>query len=143
MGQARARLLRAGHPVMFDFGGLAIVLNDRDRNFLTATYGPVTGEGVGDARATRHLLVTIAQAAFPQGMARVDRKTWAAWLEVIEDEAATVEVTRGMVEWLQKLAVQEDLRLPAGIAQWSEALVEYLDELLAMTPAAAVAADPA
>ena len=114
MGQARLKLLQATAPVTFDFTAAPLYISKADAAQLTAD------------KATRIIIIQLVQAAFPQGMDRADGKVWAAWQEILDDEALTAEMPYSLVQWLRKHAENETLKLPAMLSQWREALVDYL-----------------
>jgi hypothetical protein len=134
MGQARQKLLRAGESVEFDFAAPEFhVLKGDQENLQRRDDGSTDGALVAP-RACRFTITSVVKAAFPNGMDRQDGKLWAAWLEVMDDDARPAEVTRGLVEFLHKHAADGSVRVPPSLAQWREALVDYLEALLTGPP---------
>lgn len=114
MNQAK-KLVDDGKVIPFDFSAPAVALGKEQR--------------VRDMVSVA--LVRVVEAKYPQGLAREDGKVWAAWQEVLMDEPeGKVEVTRKQVTWLRGIFADADLRVPPGLAQAREAVLDYLDELL-------------
>ena len=131
MGAAQQKLKDAGKILMFDFSAPAVRMLKGDRENLSKdSDGSVNPQKVVP-RAVRWAINTTIQAAFPQGMDRRDGKLWAAWTEAMEDEdVLIIEVTKGQVEWLKKHVGNDDLKTNIAVAQWREALNDYLESLL-------------
>jgi len=147
MGESQRRKMEEGKIVQFDFGAPALHMmkGDRDRfasdGQTCATCGAILVKHDERAvpRAVRYVTQQIIQAAFPQGMGRIDGKTWAAWLEAMDDDAEpVVSVTLGQVDWLKKHVLNDDLKVQAGLAQWREAVGFYLADLRAVEAEAAM-----
>lgn len=133
MGQARLKMLEAGKLVAFDFSAPKYHIVKGDREALKSADGGAQDRT--QARATRFSIVQVVQAAFPQGMDRKDGKVWAAWQETLDDEGADgVDVNRGMVSWLLAVSSRDELKVAPSLAQWREALVDYLEALLIEPP---------
>lgn len=141
MGESQRRKMEEGKIVTFDFSAPLLHMMKGDRNrFATdsqpcATCGAVAVTHYERAvpRAVRYVMQQIVQAAFPQGMGRGDGKTWAAWLEAMDDDAEDkVEVTLGQTQWLKKHVLNDDLKVHQGLAQWREAVGYYLADLCAV-----------
>jgi hypothetical protein len=135
MGQARVKLLKEGETVEFSFGQPEMHVVKGDRLMLARVEAGQNGQATDETlivpRAVRATISAVVQSAFPQGMDRRDGRIWAAWLEVIEDDAGDqVAVTRGQVEWLKKHLANEDVKVNPALAQWREAVVDYVETLL-------------
>ena len=131
MGVAQKKLKNAGRILMFDFSAPPIRMLKGDRENLSKETDGSVNPRKAIPRAVRWAINTTIQAAFSQGMDRRDGKLWAAWTEVMEEEdVLVVEVTQGQVEWLKKHIENEDLKTNLAVAQWREALNDYLESLL-------------
>ena len=141
MGEAHRRKLEEGRVVLFDFAAPALHMMKGDRDRFATDSQPCDKCGAllathpdrAVARAVRFVMQQVIQAAFPQGMGRLDGAMWAAWLETMDDDAdAAVQVTLGQVDWLKRHLLNNDVRIQPGIAQWREALGFYLCDLRAV-----------
>lgn len=132
MGQARLKMLDSGKPVTFDFSAPEFHIVKGDRDWLAKGDDGQVNDALVVPRAAKFTISSVIKAAFPQGMDRRDGKVWAAWLEVLEDGPETkIDMAKGQVEWLRKHAADESVRVPPSLAQWREALVDYLEALAA------------
>jgi hypothetical protein len=130
MGVVQRKLKLAGAPIAFDFGAPSMLLSKHEYELMEkADY-----KGREVEQATRAMIIAAVGAAFPQMKKREDSKIWAAWLEVLNDDPSTAEVTRGMVDWLRQVVARDDLPVIPPHAQWREALVDYLDTLAEPVP---------
>ncbi len=135
-GEATKHALRAGEKATFDFTAPAVVVGRRDEAFLLDQFGLRPGDR-GDARAVKHVMTVVVQAAFPGGRLKgTDLETWETWLEAIDGDALVVTVTRGMVGWWRARAIKDELELPSGVAQWFGATKRYVEKLWAADPPA-------
>ena len=118
MNQAQ-KLADEGKIVIFDFSAPACAVMKEQK--------------VRDAVSMA--IVTVVQSEYTQGLGRQDGQVWAAWQEVLLTEPdGKVEVTRKQVTWLRAIFAKDDLKVPAGLAQSREAVLDYLDELLTDEP---------
>jgi hypothetical protein len=130
------KLIEAGKVITFDFDAPSLFIQRGDRLWLRRNPDwrqEKPEESVNDslvtARAVRMVVGEIVQAAYPQGMSRVDGKIWAAWLEVLDDDAETkTQLPLAAIQWLQKRAEDDGVKLRPGLVQWREAVVDYLNE---------------
>jgi len=134
MGSAE-KLKREGEVLRFDFAVPALRVSKTDRVGLTMGEGGEKDETKIVPRAVRFCIGQVVSVAFPQGMDRKSGKIWAAWQETMDEDPKTAEVTRGQVEFLKKYFEAEDLKVAPALAQWREAVLEYIEELLAPKPA--------
>ena len=128
MGEARRKVMNAAQIVEFDFAKpqCAVLLSDRAVYEKLEVTDPIT------AWATKLCMTAAVNAAHTQGIDRKSGRIWAAWLELMEENATTFKVPKSQIEWLRDLIAKDDLRLPSGFAQWREELVDYLDELMSI-----------
>ena len=141
MGSAE-KLKREGEVLRFDFAAPTLRVSKTDRVGLAMGEGGEKDETKVVPRAVRFCIGQVITAAFaskgpgdPGGMDRKSGKFWAAWQEVMDDDPIQAEVTRGQVEFLKKYFEAEDLKVAPALAQWREAVLEYIEELLAPKPA--------
>ena len=133
MGEAKMKLVREGQLLKFDLCAPHLLIGKADRKRLATEL--VEGEELACdekvvPRAVRFTITSLIGAAFPQGMARQDRKVWAAWQDALDDDPDEVEVTRKQLEWLKKHATDDNVKVQPGLAQWVEALADYVEALL-------------
>jgi hypothetical protein len=130
MGEARRKLVLAARMVTFDFAAPGLVLSRADQEGLG-------GGQKAKAQATRILLGQLANAKYKDGMDRPVGKVWAAWQELMLEEtedgspAQVVEIPMSQLDWLVKLAKDDAVKIRPELAQWREALVDYLEDLIA------------
>lgn len=154
MGEALRKLRTAGQLVQFDVNlpHMTIARSDQHafavhpgsagctacdtspsagrRGVCQAHYDPALAQ----ARAVRVLVGEVVRAAFGGQMGRHDGKVYAAWLEAlddIDDGVTEFSLPLEQVRWLSKLAARDDVKLSPGLAQWREALVDYLEDTVA------------
>ena len=137
---AREKLIESGKLVQFDFQAPALHLRQGDREAMNKDADGAVDESLVVPRAVALVMTEIVTAAFAPdpktgqgGLSRKDGKIWAAWQELFGDEPETsgqVEVPLGQIEWIKKHAVSDELKIRPGFAQWREALVDYLEQLL-------------
>jgi len=134
MGEAKLKLMKASKIVTFDFAGPVLHMSKAEIRSFSRGAEP---EGLVDEtrarqRAVWFTLSQIVGAAYPQGMDRHDGKLWSAWQESWDDdemEESRVQVTWSQVEWLRKHAAKDELKTQPGLAQWREAVVDYLESI--------------
>lgn len=131
MGEARRKLLNAAQIVTFDFSmpGCVVLAPDKGVYRQLTETGAVTDSLT--AWATKLAMTAVVNAAHSQGIDRKGGKIWAAWLELMDESADAVRVPKAQVEWLRDLAAKDDLKIPAAFSQWREALVDYLEAIMA------------
>lgn len=133
MGEARMKLVREGQLVEFDLRAPKLLIGKGDRRRLATELRDGADEEVREdkvvPRAVRFAITTLIGAAFQQGMARQDRKVWAAWQDALDEDHDEVEVTRKQLDWLQKHVTDDAVKVPPGLAQWVEALADYIEAL--------------
>jgi hypothetical protein len=133
MGQAKTKLTEDAKEIVFEYRAPEMMILEGDKANLERNLDGGSTPGSATERATRLLLQNIIMAAYPQGMGRHDGKVWGAWLETMEiDTQSTATVTMGMVKWMLKHLVNEELKVPSGMVQWREALIDYLTALHAV-----------
>lgn len=130
MGEARRKLLAASQIAKIELDRPEVVISWADRRTLSQADIELPRSALV-RRAVRFAVIQTINAAFPQGMGRRDGKLYAAWLEILDDEeeGLSYEVPCGQIEWLRTHMENEDLKVPAGIAQWREAVVDYLETI--------------
>lgn len=128
---AQQKLLTETKIVAIDFEDVGFALSDADRKALE------TSETPAPLAAARIIIGQVVQAAFPDGMDRKAGRLWAGWQEMLSSppmpKCSIVDVTQGQMEWLRGHLNSEMLKLPVGMAQWREALCEYLDRISTQT----------
>jgi len=131
MGEAQRRLTEGSKVVTVDLTAPVLSIMKGDRDVLTKeTISGLTPDQTATSKAVRLAISAVVQASFPQGMAKADRRIWSAWLEVLEEEeTVTVAMPWAQAEWLKKLLSKEDLKLQPSLAQWCDALEDYLEKL--------------
>jgi hypothetical protein len=133
MGEARRKLMLATRIVKFDFTLPKLVMVRADREGLG-------GGSRAVAAGVKILLNQLVQAKHKDGVDRQVGKAWAAWQEYILEESEAgepvdvVEMPLSQVEWLARIAKDETVKVRPEFAQWREALIDYLDELMAEGP---------
>lgn len=136
MKTAQQRIDEDAREVTFDFFAPAVQVSHQDRERLAKNEDDEIDVDQVIPRAVRFVILQAVTSGFPGGMKRKDRRVWAAWQEAMEGdrlEKATVRFSQ--VEWLRKRMTDEDAQVPAPLAQWAEAVAEYL-ELLCLEPEA-------
>lgn len=125
MGEQRRKLEAANRIIQFDLSSPKYLIVTEDIVNLSKTYGdPFVG-------ASKVLINTIIQAKFPQGGPRSDRKIFAMWLEILEETVGPIlEVPQSQLDWLRKIASDENLPLAMNMSQWCEALIDAIEEAL-------------
>ena len=153
MGEALRKLRTASQPVTFDANGPRMTIARSDlhafsvhpgsagcsacdvspgagrRGICQAHYAPALAQ----ARAVRALAGEVVRAAFAGQMGRHDGKVYAAWLEAfdeIDDGTTAFSLPLEQVRWLLQLVVRDDVKLSPGLAQWREAVADYLEALV-------------
>ena len=118
----RRKLYNETKMVTFDFAApeLAVGKPNRDQFGYKAAQ-----------ECCRILIRSLVGAKYPQGMDRKAGKYWAAWLEVMDEDEPpnSVEMPFGQFEWLKKIVDEEGLNLDWRLAQWREALAEYMSSI--------------
>jgi hypothetical protein len=126
---AQNRLLEATSIIELDFDACAFVLSDAD-------YTQISASGVNvDLAIARIVINQAVNAAYPEGLNRREGQLWAGWQEVLSASEPRFSITHGQVEWLAAILARDELKLPAGMAQWREVLIEYLERLKSYTQA--------
>lgn len=120
--RVQRKLLEETKIVKIDLTQPGFAMSDADRKQLS-----IDG-AEPELSAARILISQAVSSAHTDGMDRKTGKLWAGWQEVLSSaKDADLEVTQGQMEWLRQLISSETLRLPVGMAQWREALCDYLD----------------
>jgi hypothetical protein len=115
--------------IRFDFAAPALVMARADREGLGGGTKAV-------AAGVKILLNQLVSAKHKEGVDRQAGKAWAAWQEYILEESEAgdpidvVEMPLGQIEWLARIAKDETVKVRPEFAQWREALIGYLDELM-------------
>lgn len=133
MGIAKRKIELAGTPVSLNLNAPKFTIRGGDRiNLLNDEHGKPDAKNV-TARAVRLAILELVGRAFPQGMDRRDGKQWAAWQEILDeiDAKPSVSVPKSLVDWLRKHLDDDDLKVQPGLAQWREALSDYLSAVIA------------
>jgi len=126
---AQKRLLEATALYEVDLSQCDFVMTPGDRELLEANDVPAR------LAIARLLISQAVQAAYPQGLDRREGQLYAGWQESLcadfpaGPENLAFQVTQGQVEWLHGVLARTDLKLPAGYAQWREALIDYLENV--------------
>ena len=163
MGEAIRKLRTAGQLVAFDLDAPRLTIAASDRHAFAVHPGsagcvacdPAAGRhgicaahyapALAQARCVRALIGEVVRAAFGGQMGRSDGKIYAAWLEAldeIDEGTTTFDLPLEQVRWLARLIVRDDVKLAPGLAQWREAVVTYLDEIVAVGEEMALMAAP-
>jgi hypothetical protein len=124
MGVVSQKMSKQSEQVEVDFAAPMYAMMKADRGAMSK------------GAASRVLIITLVSAKYPQqggGMKLADGRIWAAWQEVFvesEDSGSDgVMVTVGQLEWLIGILKDETVGLPAGLAQWRLALLDYLESV--------------
>jgi hypothetical protein len=133
MGEARRKLFEASKVVCFDFNGPILSISKPDIEGLG-------GSDKARAKAVRLIIHQLITAKFKDGMDRQAGKMWAAWQEILlpedgeENAPDSVEMPRQQLNWLAKIAREEDLKIRSEFAQWREALCNYIEQIESIKP---------
>jgi len=133
MGEAKRKLQLAARMIQFDFMAPKIVMSRADREGLG-------GSSRAMAAGIRILINQLVSAKYKDGIDRLAGKSWAAWQEYLLEESEggepidVVEMPLGQVEWLSKIACDDAVKIRPEFAQWREALVDYIDQLMREDP---------
>ena len=134
MGEARRKLMDASKIVKVDLGAPDYLIGPIDREQLSKGPEGMVDESRAVPNATKLIIWTIIQCAFPQGMDRKDGQVWAAWQDVLGENEPVLEMPRSQLDWLRKHIGNEELKIPFAFAGWREELAGYLDRLVNADP---------
>jgi hypothetical protein len=133
LGEARRRLFEASKLIRFDFNGPILSISKPDIEGLG-------GPDKARAKAVRLIIHQLIVAKFKDGMDRQSGRMWAAWQEILlpddgeENAPDSVEMPRQQLDWLAKIAREEDLKMRPEFAQWREALCDYIVQIESIKP---------
>jgi hypothetical protein len=123
----------AARVIKFDFTAPDLAMARADREGLGGGTRAV-------AAGVRIVLNQLVSAKYKDGIDRLAGKSWAAWQEYMLEEseggeaADLVEMPLGQVEWLARIAKDDAVKIRPEFAQWREALIDYLDDLMTEGP---------
>lgn len=126
--QVQRKLLQETKLVQLNPEEICFTMSEADREQLSRV--PGSEQRISpEFTAARILISQAVQTSYPDGMDRKQGKLWAGWQEVLSGTGPIIEVTQGQMEWLRTIIAVDNLKLPIGMAQWREALCDYLDGL--------------
>lgn len=151
MGEALRKLRTAGREVTVDLNAPDMTIARSDRHAFAIHPDSARCEAcdlekgprgiceehyqpeLAKPRCVRVLIHALVRGALGNEITRADGKIYAAVLEEldrVDDGNTELLLTLEVVRWLLKLGSRDDAKIAAGLSQWREAMVDFLDSLV-------------